>query len=100
VIRSRFTRRAERELREAAIWIAQDDRSAAEALRSAALRAADLICEKPTLARVRTELAPPRFRFWSLRGFPYLLVCDTRATPAVIVRFVHQSRDLPRALDE
>jgi hypothetical protein len=37
--------------------------------------------------------------FWSLRGFPYLLVYDAEAEPPVILRFVHQSPDLPVVLD-
>ncbi len=45
------------------------------------------------------ELAPARYRFWSLRGFPYLLVYDAEADPPIILRFVHQSRDLPGVLD-
>jgi toxin ParE1/3/4 len=49
--------------------------------------------------RIRLELAPRRYRFWSLRGFPYLLVYDAEAEPPIILRFVHQSRDLPGVLD-
>jgi len=37
--------------------------------------------------------------FWSRRGFPYLLVYDAEAEPPVILRFVHQSPDLPVVLD-
>jgi len=40
-------------------------------------------------------LAPERYRFWSLRGVPDLLVCDAEAEPPIILCFVHQSRDLP-----
>jgi toxin ParE1/3/4 len=53
----------------------------------------------PKLGRVRLDLAPERYRFWSLRGFPYLLVYDAEAEPPIILRFVHQSRDLPALLD-
>lgn len=93
-----FTPQAQRELRRAAVWIAEENPDAAEALLAAALRAARMLCAKPQLARMRPELAPDRYRFWPLRGFPYLLVCDADAIPPIIVRFVHQARDLPTAL--
>ncbi len=50
------------------------------------------------LARRRPKLASECYRFWSLRRYPYLLVLDVTRTPAVVVRIVHQSRDLPAAL--
>jgi toxin ParE1/3/4 len=95
-----FAPRALRELGEAAAWIAEDNPDAAEALLAATIRAARILQEKPQLGRVRLGLAPERYRFWSLRGFPYLLVYDAETTTPVVVRFVHQSRDLPAALDQ
>lgn len=96
----RFAPRARRELRQAAEWIAEDNPTAAEALLRAAIRAADMIAARPGLGHVRLDLAPERFRFWSLRGFPYVLVYDTGRTPPVIARIVHQSRDLPAVLGD
>jgi plasmid stabilization system protein ParE len=95
-----FTPRARRELRDAATWIAENNPDAAEALLRAVLRAAELVAAKPTLARVRLDLTPARFRFWSLRGYLYLLVFDVDRTPPVVARFVHQARDLPVLLSE
>ena len=94
-----FAPRAQRELRAAAEWIAEDNPAAADALLAAAMDAARRLQARPKLGRVRLELAPGRYRFWSLRGFPYLLVYDAEAEPAIILRFVHQSRDLPGVLD-
>lgn len=94
-----FTPRARRELREAAVWIAEDNPAAAHALLAAAMTAARRLQSRPKLGRVRLDLAPERYRFWSLRGFPYLLVYDAAAEPPIILRFVHQSRDLPTVLD-
>ena len=94
-----FAPRAQRELREAAVWVAEDNPAAADALLAAAIAAARRLQARPKLGRVRPELAPERFRFWSLRGFPYLLVYDAEAEPPIILRFVHQSRDLPAVLD-
>lgn len=85
-----FASRAQRELREAAAWIAEDNPAAADALLAAAMAAARRLQARPKLGR---------FRFWSLRGFPYLLVYDAEAEPPIILRFVHQSRDLPAVLD-
>ncbi len=95
-----FAPRARRELRKAAAWIAEDNPDAAEALLEAALRAGEMIVAKPALAHIRPELAPPRFRFWSLRGYPYLLVVDAEHKPPVVARFVHQARDLPALLSD
>lgn len=97
---SLFTPRASGELRQAAAWIAEHSPAAAEELLAAALAAADRVTRNPGLARVELRLAPERFRFWSLRGFPYLLVIDTENDPPVIARFVHQARDLWAALDD
>ena len=96
--RSRFAPQARRELRAAAEWIAEDNPDTAEALLKAAVRAADMVAERPALARTMLRFAPDRFRFWSLRGFPYLLVFDTDRTPPIVARVVHQSRDLNAAL--
>ena len=79
--------------------IAEDNPVAADALLDAATAAARRIRARPKLGRVRLELAPGRYRFWSLRGFLYLLVYDAEAEPPIILRFVHQSRDLPAVLD-
>lgn len=96
----RFSPRARRELREAAEWIAEDSPDAAEALLRAAIQAAESIASRPGLAHLRLDLATDRFRFWSLRGFPYLLVFDVDQSPPVVARMVHQSRDLPAALGD
>lgn len=95
-----LTPRARRELRQAAEWIAADNPIAAENLLATALAAAKLTTQKPLLARVQLSLAPARYRFWSLRGYPYLLVIDTENDPPVVARFVHQARDLPAVLDD
>lgn len=94
-----FAPQGQRELREAILWIQKDNPAAADALLATTIEAARRLEERPKLGRVRLDLAPARYRFWSLRGFPYLLVYDAEAEPPVILRFVHQSGDLPRILD-
>jgi toxin ParE1/3/4 len=91
--------RAQRELREVVVWIADDNPAAADVLLAAAMAAARRLQARRKLGRVRLELAPERYLFLSLRGFPYLLVYDAEAEPPIILRFVHQSRDLPAVLD-
>jgi toxin ParE1/3/4 len=94
-----FAPRAERGLRDAVLWIEQDNPTAADALLAAAIAAARRLQARPKLGRVRLDLAPARYRFWSVRGFPYLLVYDAAAEPPIILRVVHQFRDLPAILD-
>ncbi len=96
----RFSPRARRELRDAAEWIAEDNPAAAEALLRAAIQAADMITSRPGLAHLRPDLATDRFRFLTLRGFPYVLVLDVDRSPPVIASMVHQSRDLPGVLGD
>ena len=97
---ARFSPRARCELREAAEWIAEDSPAAAEALLRAAIQAADMITSRPGLARLRLDLATDRFRFWSLRGFLYILVFDVDRSPPVVARMVHRSRGLPATLGD
>lgn len=94
-----FAPRAAEELLAALDWITREGRAdVARRLLEAATAAAERVVAKPSLARAMPALAPPRYCFWSLRGFPYLLVVDTEREPPVVARFLHQSRDLPAAL--
>ncbi len=86
--------RARGELVDAVRWIAQNDEAAARRLRQAAGEAARLIGARPLAGRMRPELAPPHYRFWSLTRFPYILVYDTQTRPPRVARVVHMSRDL------
>jgi toxin ParE1/3/4 len=71
---------------------------AAERLRDAVDLAARRIGERPLLGRQEPALADARYRFWSVPGFPYLIVYRPDLSPPSIVRFVHSARDLPKAL--
>ena len=93
-----FVPRALRELRAAAVYIARDNPSAAEALLDAALRAARTLADHPEMGRLRPALAPARYRFWSLTAFSHVLVYDTATTPIQVLRVVHTARDLPAVL--
>ncbi|HME73645.1 MAG TPA: type II toxin-antitoxin system RelE/ParE family toxin [Myxococcota bacterium] len=89
---------AQKDLRAAVAWIARDNETAARALRAAVSVAARRIGERPEIGRLRPELTSSRYRFWSLSGFPYLLVYDVSAVPPRIARVLHMARDLPTAL--
>ncbi|MDQ2803334.1 MAG: type II toxin-antitoxin system RelE/ParE family toxin, partial [Pseudomonadota bacterium] len=70
------------------------------ALLNAALRAAEKLAARPMLGRLRAELLPAPYRFWSLRGFPYLLVYNAAVVPPRILRVLHAARDLPAMLSD
>nr|WP_284947946.1 type II toxin-antitoxin system RelE/ParE family toxin [Acidisoma sp. PAMC 29798] len=93
-----FSRRALAELDEAAAWIAHDNPDAADTLITLAIGAAKLLAENPRLGRLRPDLAPAPYRFWPLRGFQYVFVYDAEAKPPLILRVIHQARDLPDAM--
>lgn len=68
--------------------------AAAERLRRIVGEAAQRIGQYPGLGRHEPALADARYRFWSVTGFPYLIVYRPDTTPPSIVRFVHTKRDL------
>jgi toxin ParE1/3/4 len=72
----------------------------AHALATEAMRAAEMLATQPTLGRRRPDLLPEPYRFWSLRGFPCLLVYDSAATPPQILRLLHMARDLSPLLTD
>ncbi len=86
--------RARAELVEAARFLAQDSENAARGLRLAVGEAARLIGARPLAGRNRLDLAPERYRFWSLKRYPYLIVYDAASQPPRIGRLLHMARDL------
>ena len=91
-----FSRTARTELRDAVLWLHQRNPGAAVELLDTAMEAARLIADNPVIGRIEPELAPARYRFWSIPAFRYLLVYET--DPEFILRVVHTSRDLPAVL--
>lgn len=72
--------------------------AAAERLKRVVAEAARRLGERPLLGRCEPAFADARYRFWSVAGFPYVIVYRPDRSPPSIVRFVHTSRDLPRVL--
>lgn len=66
----------------------------------AVLEGAERIAIRPGLGRLRPDLLPAPFRFWAVRGFPYLLVYNASRSPAQVVRVLHMARDLPNLLGD
>lgn len=78
----------------------RDHATAAERLKPTVDEAARLIGRHPAIGRFEPKLADTRFRFWSVSGFPYLMVYRPSTSPASIVRLVHTARDLGQLLAE
>jgi toxin ParE1/3/4 len=95
-----LTRQARRELVRALQWIAKDNTDAAARFNDAVFDAAQRLSARPLLGRAAPAPFLPSYRFWSLPEFSYLLVYDPATDPVEILRCVHTSRDLPRALAE
>ncbi|HEY1933116.1 MAG TPA: type II toxin-antitoxin system RelE/ParE family toxin [Acetobacteraceae bacterium] len=95
---ARFSARARREV--VAALEAMEHIAARRRLRLVIETAARRIGQYPALGRNELSLADARYRFWSISGFPYLLVYRSDTSPPSIVRFVHTARDLPPLLAE
>jgi len=95
---ARFTGVARREFAKA--LRAMEHALAAERLKRCVAEAARLIRTHPAMGRRDPKLADARFRFWSVPGFPYLMVYRPDTSPPSIVRFVHTARELGPLLAE
>jgi toxin ParE1/3/4 len=98
VIRVWLAPAARRDLAEASRWIAKDNPAAADALRGGVARAALLLGEHPYTGTARPAVADSPLRFLPLTGFPYLIVYDPDARPILILRVLHDGRDIPAIL--
>ena len=89
---------ARRDLLDAVRWIAWDNPAAALALRDAIVKASKHIGAHTDFGVSRPDLADPPYRFVMLTGFPYVVVYNADRRPPVIVRILHNARDLPEVL--
>ena len=80
--------------------MARQDGAVARRLNQAVGEAARRIGERPGIGHVRLELAPARYRFWRLTGFPYVLVYEVEAKPPRVARMLHLARDFAPLLTE
>lgn len=89
---------ARRDILAAARWITKDNPAAARALFEALGKAAERIGTHVHVGVVRPDLAPERYRFLTLTGFPYVIVYNAERKPPLIVRVLHGARDIPEIL--
>jgi len=89
---------AQRDLLEAIRWIAADNPAAARALRAGVAAASERIGRHPLIGNTRPELADEAYRFVTVTGFPYVIVYNAERQPPLIVRVLHEARDLPEVL--
>ena len=75
-----------------------DDPVPARRLRDLVVTTATRIGSRPMLGRVEPKMGRPSIRVWSLSSFSLLLVYNATTDPVRILRIVHTSRDLPKAL--
>jgi toxin ParE1/3/4 len=93
-----FAQTAVNDLMDAVAWIARDNPVAAETLRGVATTAARRLGRHPLLGAARPMLGADRYRFFRLRGYPYLLVYTADTSPPRILRVLHMARDLPKII--
>lgn len=91
---------ARADLREAINRIARDNPDAARRLRVVLATALRRLGGNPALGALRPALADIRYRFLSLRGFPYLLIYNADTDPPRVLRVLHMARDIPALLAE
>jgi toxin ParE1/3/4 len=91
---------ARRDLLEAVRWTAQDNPTAARALRDTVAKAMAHIGSYAHFGVLRPELADAPYRFAVLAGFPYVIVYNADRRPPLIARILHGARDLPEVLRE
>jgi plasmid stabilization system protein ParE len=60
----------------------------------ATVEAARRAVERPMTGHMRPEVRPAPYRFRAVRGFPYLLVYDSRQASVKILRVLRMARDM------
>ena len=93
-----FAPRARREFLRVLAELDAESPGAARAFRIAVEAAARKLGEHPRAAPHRPDLAPEPWRFASVAGFPWFLVYQPERTPPLVVRVIHQRRDLEAEL--
>lgn len=93
-----FAPRARREFLAIVDELSAESPKAARAFRETVEAAALRLGEHPRSAPQRADLAPEPWRFAKVGAFPYFLVYRPDRTPPLIVRVIHQRRDLENEL--
>ena len=93
---ARLTPRARQDI--ASVIAGFEHSGAARKLRHALDAAARNIGRHPEIGRREPTLAPERYRFWQVTGFPYVIIYASDTDPPSIARVVHMARDLSALL--
>ena len=97
-----FSRQAAADLDDAVGWLLDHGSApaAAERLLTTVLAAGETLAARPLLGRLRPDLLPAPYRFWSISRWQLLLVYDPTSSPASILRVLNTAQDLPPLLAE
>ena len=76
------------------------NRRALARFRESLAHAARLIGDHPEIGHRNLALAGEQYRFWSLPGFPYLIVYRATNVPPLILRVLHGARELRPLLSD
>jgi len=89
---SRFSRKAQRDLREILAYVERENGlERAIRFRAEVLRAAANLARHPHMGHERPDLTARPFRFWPV--FAYLLVYEPGSVPLNVAHIVHGARD-------
>ncbi len=84
-----------------AIWlyIAEDNRDAAERVEAEIVAACRRLAKYPLMGTKRQDITPLPVRFWTVTKYPnYVIVYRPESTPLQVVAVLHGKRDLQAAL--
>ena len=96
-----FSRQAAADIDNAVGWLLDHGSAptAAERLLTTVLAAGETLAARPLLGRLRPDLLPAPYRFWSIPRWQ-LLVYDPTSSPATVLRVLNTAHDLPPLLAE
>lgn len=67
---------------------------------AAVIESAGLLGRRPLIGHRRLELLPDPFRFYTVKGFSYLIVYNSERPTLRVLRVLHMARDLAPLLAE
>jgi len=94
-----LTALAQDDLFEIWIYIAQQNRPAADRVEDAILAACEFLAGAPLAGHVRRDLTEAPVRFWLVKPFlKYFVVYNPETKPLQVIRILHGARDISTIL--